>query len=205
MTDPLLTIADYGVGNLHSLAKALERVGARVEVVTDFRGIAAARALVFPGVGAFGKVMEAFRPVAQEVAGSIRSGTPLLAVCIGMQVLFEYGVEGDCPGLGVFPGRVERLPHPKLPHIGWAPVRHDGSAAFCGLPAEPYFYFVHSFAPLLPPGPPATAAIAEYGVPFVAAVQSGNLLATQFHPEKSSVHGLALLRNFVDRVRALDR
>lgn len=200
---PLLTVADYGVGNLHSLCKALERVGARVEVAAAPERLLAAPALVFPGVGAFGKVMEAFAPVAAPLAARLRSGTPLLAVCIGMQVLFDYGVEGECAGLGVLTGRVERLAHPKLPHMGWAPVEHDGSGVFAGLPARPYFYFVHSFAPAAATGVDVSTAGAEYGAPFLAAVQTRTIFATQFHPEKSSAHGLALLRNFVERVRQM--
>ncbi|MBI3272127.1 MAG: imidazole glycerol phosphate synthase subunit HisH [Planctomycetes bacterium] len=199
--EPLLTVVDYGVGNLHSLCKALDRVGARTEVVADPARLLAARALVFPGVGAFGKVMEVFAPVAAELAARLRGGTPLLAVCIGMQILFEYGVEGECAGLGVFPGRVERLSHPKLPHMGWSPVDHDGTGCFRGFAPSPYFYFVHSFAPVEPPGAGAAVARSEHGGPFLAAVQTETILATQFHPEKSSGQGLALLRNFVEHVR----
>ena len=193
---------DYGIGNLRSAEKALAHLGARVVLTTDPGVVRDAVGVVLPGVGHFGACMAALRraglhDLAYEAA---MSGRPFLGVCIGMQMLFEGSDEAPgVPGLGVLPGRVTKLPATvKLPQIGWNTLeRVAGSALVAGLDDPAWFYFVHSFAPETDPA--VVAAWCEYGRRFPAAVERGNVWATQFHPEKSGAAGLALLTNFVDR------
>ncbi len=188
-------LLDYGVGNIHSLAKALERAGAAVSVRSDAASVAAARVLILPGVGAFGRVMESLRPLAPVVTDRIRSGAPTLGVCAGLQVLYEHGDEGPADGLGLLPGTVGRLGHPRLPHIGWNRIEGLRGPLFEGLAGNPFVYFVHSFA--APAGGETVAARSDYGGPFAAAAGRENLWGVQFHPEKSSSVGLKILENFV--------
>ena len=187
-----LTLLDYGVGNIHSIAKAFERAGAAVSVETDPKRILAAKVLVLPGVGAFGKVAEQIASFRAELRGRILDGLPTFAVCIGMQILYETSEEGAGDGLGLFKGRVLRLRHPRLPHIGWNSVEHDGKGLFEGVPPAAFFYFVHSFAPV-----EGGVAVTDYGGPFAAASAAKNAWAVQFHPEKSSEVGARIIRNFV--------
>ncbi len=196
---PDVTIVDYGVGNLHSLGKALERAGAAVRIATDEAGFQGAAALVLPGVGAFGRVMEAVQPYRDALLDRMRAGVPVLAVCIGMQILYRWGEEGNCAGLGFLDGSVRRLPHPRLPHMAWSPVTLVDRAEplWDGIPDDSHFYYVHSFAT---PAAEATAGVLAttlYGAPFVAAVRIGRVLGTQFHPEKSSAAGARLIANWV--------
>lgn len=190
-----LTLLDYGVGNIHSLKKSFERAGASVSVETDPGKILAARGLLLPGVGAFGKVAEQVAPFRRELRGRMEEGMPVFAVCIGMQLLYESSEEGPGEGFGFFPGRVRRLRHARLPHIGWNSVRHEGRAALEGVPQEAYFYFVHSFAP--PEGAEPCVATTDYGGRFAAAAARGNTWGVQFHPEKSSDAGCRVVENFV--------
>jgi glutamine amidotransferase len=190
-----LTLLDYGVGNIHSIKKAFERAGAAVSVETDPKRITSAKALVLPGVGAFGKVAEQVAPFRDELRAKLEAGLPAFAVCIGMQILYESSEEGPGPGLGLFPGRVRRLRHRRLPHIGWNSVKHAGTGLFEGVPPEAYFYFVHSYAPS-ECGDPCVAT-SDYGGRFAAASVRGNVWAVQFHPEKSSGPGLGLVERFV--------
>ena len=196
-----VTLADYGVGNMHSIAKALEGAGAAVTVTDRPEELARARCLVFPGVGAFDAVMERLAPARAALVERLRGGVPCLAICIGMQVLFEHSEEGRAEGLGLLPGAVRRLPHPKLPHMGWNAVRHRGDPLFDGVPPDSYFYFVHSFAPA-----PDIGAIAEtdYGGPFASAVRAANTIGVQFHPEKSSAAGKRIIENFVTGASRVD-
>jgi glutamine amidotransferase len=198
---PDVTIVDYGVGNLHSLAKALERAGARVRVAVRAEEFAAASALVLPGVGAFGKVMEAVAPYREALVERLTSGVPVLAICIGMQILYRWGEEGGCAGLGLLDGTVRRLPHSRLPHMAWSPV---GAAAadpvLDGIGDGTYFYFVHSFAVPAGEATAGVVATALYGAPFVAAVRRGNLVGTQFHPEKSSAAGARWIENWLKTI-----
>ena len=187
-----LTLLDYGVGNIHSIAKAFEGAGASVSVETEAARILAAKALVLPGVGAFGKVAGQIAPFRAELRARIDAGLPTFAVCIGMQILYESSEEGDGEGLGLLKGRVRRLGHPRLPHIGWNSVEHDGRGLFEGVPASAYFYFVHSFAPV-----EGGVATTEYGGRFASAAAAKNAWAVQFHPEKSSEVGARVVRNFV--------
>jgi glutamine amidotransferase len=190
-----VTLVDYRVGNIHSIAKAVEQAGTRVTVTDRPADLLAARCLVLPGVGAFDAVMEQLAPVRADLAQRLRDGVPCLAVCIGMQVLFERSEEGRAEGLGLLPGTVRRLTHDKLPHMGWNGVDHDGDPLFAGVPPDSFFYFVHSFAP----GPgEGTVARTTYGGTFASAVRTARTFGVQFHPEKSSAVGRRVIRNFVE-------
>ncbi|HET8787276.1 MAG TPA: imidazole glycerol phosphate synthase subunit HisH [Actinomycetes bacterium] len=219
MTRPPVAVLDYGVGNLHSAAKALDRAGADVRVVPTVEAAAGAAGLVVPGVGAYGACLTGLASAggAAAVAGWLRGGRPLLGICVGMQLLFEASEEGPvADGVGVVPGKIRRLTGGvrgtprgcpgesgpvKIPHIGWDEVTvRPGSRLFAGLGDGTRFYFVHSYAP--EPDGDAVAAVCDYGGRFGAAVERGNLFGTQFHPEKSGRAGLALLANFVTQVGA---
>ena len=200
MTRPPVAVLDYGVGNLHSAAKALDRAGAEVRVVPTVAEAGGAAGLVVPGVGAYGACLNGLASAggAAAVAGWLEGGRPLLGICVGMQLLFEASEEGPVSdGVGVVPGKIRRLTGPvKIPHIGWDEVTvRPGSRLFAGLGHGTRFYFVHSYAP--EPDGDAVAAVCDYGGRFAAAVEHGNLFGTQFHPEKSGQAGLALLANFV--------
>ena len=203
-TRPPVAVLDYGVGNLHSAAKALDRAGAEVRVVPTVAAAAGAAGLVVPGVGAYGACLRGLASAggAAAVAGWLAGGRPLLGICVGMQLLFEASEEGPVgDGVGVVPGKIRHLTgQVKIPHIGWDEVTvRPGSRLFAGLGDGTRFYFVHSYAP--EPDGEAVAAVCDYGSRFAAAVEHGNLFGTQFHPEKSGRAGLALLANFVTQVR----
>jgi len=205
MTRPPVALLDYGVGNLHSAAKALDRAGAEVRVVPTVAEAAVAAGLVVPGVGAYGACLSGLGSAGgpAAVAGWLEGGQPLLGICVGMQLLFEASEEGPVSdGVGVVPGKIRRLTGPvKIPHIGWDEVSvRPGSRLLAGLGDGTRFYFVHSYAP--EPDGDAVAAVCDYGGRFAAAVEHGNLFGTQFHPEKSGEAGLTLLANFVNEVRA---
>jgi glutamine amidotransferase len=191
-----LTLLDYGVGNIHSIKKCFEKAGATVTVETEPEKILKAKALALPGVGAFGKVAEQIAPYRKELRARLEAGLPAFAVCIGMQILYESSDEGAGEGLSLFPGRVRRLRHQRLPHIGWNSVRHDGVGPFEGVPRDAYFYFVHSFAPSECSDP--CIATTDYGDKFASAAAGKNVWAVQFHPEKSSDVGFRVVKNFVD-------
>ena len=202
-----IVVLDYGSGNLRSAERALARVGATVTVTADTDAALDCDGLVVPGVGAFAACMTGLRSVGGEkaIARRIELGRPLLGICVGMQVLFTAGVEHGvaAAGCAVWPGSVERLAAPVLPHMGWNTVTAaPGSALFAGIDEGTRFYFVHSYAlrmrdaaPLLADG--AKITVAEHGEPFAAAVEHGVVAATQFHPEKSGDAGAAVLRNWV--------
>jgi imidazole glycerol-phosphate synthase subunit HisH len=205
MTRPPVAVLDYGVGNLHSAAKALDRAGAEVRVVPTVAEAGGSAGLVVPGVGAYGACLNGLASAggAAAVAGWLEGGRPLLGICVGMQLLFEASEEGPVSdGVGVVPGKIRRLTGDvKIPHIGWDEVTvRPGSRLFAGLGHGTRFYFVHSYAP--EPDGDAVAAVCDYGGRFAAAVEHGNLFGTQFHPEKSGQAGLALLANFVTVVGA---
>jgi glutamine amidotransferase len=195
------------MGNLASVAKALERVGAEVRLVHDPAAVDRAAAVVLPGVGAFRDAMARLDDtgLADAVVRRIAAGVPFLGVCLGLQLLFESSGEGGRrPGLGVFRGTVERLPTTlKVPQIGWNELewRAAGAGMAAGLPAPAYVYFVHSYA-ARPADPGIVAAVTDYGGEVVAAVARDNVWAVQFHPEKSSHAGLRLLASFVAAARA---
>jgi imidazole glycerol-phosphate synthase subunit HisH len=208
---PSVVVLDYGSGNVHSAAKALEAAGASVELTADRRRAQDADGLVVPGVGAFSAVMGSLRDVRgdETIGRRLAGGRPVLGICVGMQVLFEHGVEGgvDTEGLGEWPGQVDQLVADVLPHMGWNTVDAPAdSALFAGLGSE-RFYFVHSYAArswsldVRPPFPSPRLTWATHGAPFLAAVENGPLSATQFHPEKSGPAGIQLLRNWLGTLR----
>ncbi len=191
-------LLDYGVGNMHSLQKALERAGLDVEMAPAADGPGEADGLVLPGVGAFAPAAEAIAPVREELAQAIRDGLPTLGVCLGMQLLCEGSVEGDGIGLGLIEGEVERLAAPRIPHIGWNTVEGPSQGPLAAIDGR-HVYYVHSF---VVPDNPTTVATTTYGQPFPAILHDGNLLATQFHPEKSSGAGRIVLDAFTQLVEA---
>jgi len=210
VTKPAVAVVDYRMGNRRSVEKAFEHVGARARITSDPTDLSAADGLVVPGVGAFPRAMENLRSLGLDelVPELLAAGAPVLGICLGMQLLFDSSVElGGAAGLSLLPGTVTQLEPGagKLPHIGWNLVRlRRESALTDGLPGECAFYHVHSFAPR-PSEPADVLGTSDYGEPFVSAVDRDPLFGVQFHPEKSSAHGLALLRNFAAvcaRVRA---
>jgi len=205
-----VVVLDYGSGNLRSAERALARVGADVEVTADFGTAVEADGLVVPGVGAFAACMAGLRAVdgPRLIGRRLAGGRPVLGICVGMQILFERGLEHgqDAEGCGEWPGVVEPLKAPVLPHMGWNTVAAPaGSVLFDGL-ADQRFYFVHSYGvrsfPLGEDGPPSPlprplVTWAEHGDRFVAGVENAALSATQFHPEKSGDAGARLLTNWL--------
>lgn len=209
-----IAVVDYGMGNLHSVAKAIEHVApnARVEVSADPAVIAAADRVVFPGQGAMPDCMReldarGLRPVVLAAAAQ----KPFLGICIGLQMLFDRSEEGNTPGLGVFPGTVVRFPADfmrglgdgrlKVPHMGWNHVHQVGNEGvphplWAGIADHSRFYFVHSYM-VLPADAALAAGATDYGILFTCAVARNNIFAVQFHPEKSHTAGLQLLANFV--------
>jgi imidazole glycerol-phosphate synthase subunit HisH len=207
VTQPKVVVLDYGSGNVHSVCKALVLAGADVELTSDRSAALAADGLLVPGVGAFTAVMNQLNAVngAELIDKRLVAGKSVLGICVGLQVMFETGVEHgiETAGLGQWPGRVELLDSPKLPHIGWNTVNSmSGSRLFDGIEDE-RFYFVHSYGvgtwTLVADGPlnPPLVSWANYGSDFVAAVENGPLCATQFHPEKSGQAGINLLANWL--------
>jgi len=197
-----IAVVDYGMGNLRSVSKALERVapGAEVRVTADPERISSADRVVVPGQGAMPDCMRQLgESGAREAVIAAARDKPWLGLCIGLQMLFERGEEGDTPGLGLLPGRVPRLSVQglKVPHMGWNEVIQARSHPLWeGIPDRSRFYFVHSYYPA-PRDAAVTAATCVYGAPFTCAIARDNIFAVQFHPEKSQSAGLQLLSNFV--------
>jgi glutamine amidotransferase len=204
----MIAIIDYGAGNLRSIRTALERVGATVAMAVEPGIVAAASAVVLPGVGAAGPTMRRLQETGLDDAlrQVFHSGKPFLGICLGLQLLFQQHEEGDVPGLGLLAGSARRLPAGlKIPHMGWNQIEpwysswNEAGAAqsmFADIPPGSYVYFVHSFY-VDPVDPTVIAARTTYGIPFCSAIASGQVWGTQFHPEKSGEVGLRLLRNFV--------
>ncbi|QTI67519.1 imidazole glycerol phosphate synthase subunit HisH [Gordonia polyisoprenivorans] len=209
MSGPDVVVLDYGSGNLRSAQRALERAGAQVTVSADFDTALNATGLVVPGVGAFAACMEGLRAVKGDriIGRRLAGGRPVLGICVGMQILFEHGVEfgEEADGCGEWPGSITRLPAPVLPHMGWNTVdAPEDSVLFAGLDADTRFYFVHSYAAQSWEMDNDGTALraprltwADYGGKFLAAVENGPLSATQFHPEKSGDAGAHLLANWI--------
>lgn len=197
-----IAILDYGVGNLHSVRKALERAHATVRIVDDPAQLSSADGLVLPGVGAFGDAAAKLAPYKATLLRELEGGKPLLGICLGMQLLFESSDESPgAEGLGYIRGHVRRLAHEKLPQIGWNVLAAvDGEPLFEGLPEGPHVYYVNSFAPK--PEEPVTIGTTTYGETFTGAVRKRLTWGVQFHPEKSGPAGLAMVRNFVKSVEA---
>jgi glutamine amidotransferase len=197
-----IAVVDYGMGNRRSVEKALAHVGARASVTNDHDALRAADGLVVPGVGAFPRAMERLRELGLDtlLRERVAAGTPTLGICLGLQLAFDYSSElGGAAGLGLIAGEVHglRAGALKLPHIGWNEVRFTKpeSRLIAGLPLECAFYHVHSLA-AEPEREEAVLGLAEYGAPFVTAVEQGSFYGVQFHAEKSSAAGLRLLANF---------
>jgi glutamine amidotransferase len=199
---PAIAIVDYRMGNLRSVEKGFLAAGvAGVAVTGDARSLARARGIVLPGVGAFRDAAANLTSLGlrEALLERVAAGVPLLGICLGMQLLASIGLEdGEWEGLGLVPGRCERLDgsRVKVPHMGWNTVEYPReSSLFSGIEAGSAFYFVHSYH-VVPEASGAAIGVTDYGGPFVSAVQSGSVFGVQFHPEKSSERGLALLRNF---------
>jgi len=196
----LIAVIDYGMGNLRSVHKALEKLGFAVEVTSDPDKVVQAERVVLPGVGAFADAARNLRSSGMNEAISevVRAGKPFLGICLGLQLLFSESEEdGLHRGLDIIPGRVTRLPSiEKVPHMGWNQVSYCQKVPlFDGIPDQSYFYFVHSYY-VVPYDEKVKAATSDHGITFTCAVVDGNVFATQFHPEKSSTLGLKLLKNF---------
>ncbi|MFP4170191.1 MAG: imidazole glycerol phosphate synthase subunit HisH [Methanomassiliicoccales archaeon] len=189
-----IALADYGVGNLHSIRKALELCGARPRVTTDMSSLLEAECIVLPGVGAFSRTMERLLPHREGIVRRLEEGVPCLGICIGAHILFEGSEEGTSPGLSFLKGRVVRLATEKVPHMGWNMVESQ-DPIFQGIDSR-YFYFAHSFHGL--PEEEVVIGETEYQVRFPSIFRKGNVIGTQFHPEKSSESGLRFLKNFVE-------
>jgi len=190
-----ITVMDYGVGNLHSISKGIERCGAKVSVASDPRELLDAQCIVFPGVGAFGAAMDRLRPVLPSLARRINDGIPTLGVCLGMQILFERSDESSGKGLGVLRGDVKKLKASRVPQMGWNDVKWNDDSLFDGVPQDSQFYFANSY--VVHPQEAVTVAESQYGERFPSAVRRGALCGVQFHPEKSGRPGLKMLSNFV--------
>jgi imidazole glycerol-phosphate synthase subunit HisH len=201
----MIAIIDYGAGNMHSIEKALEYVGAQVKVTDDPAVVATARAVVLPGVGSGGTAMTRMkeRGLDDAIREATQQGKPFLGICLGMQLLAEYHAEGEVSGLGLFRGEVRRIPDgPKIPHMGWnqvKPTRED-LPIFAGTPQDAYFYFAHSYY-VEPQDQHGVAAVTDYGSPFCSVIVAEHVWGTQFHPEKSGAVGLRMLSNFVKWVK----
>ncbi len=193
----MIAVLDYGIGNLRSAQKALEKVGAEAVLTRDPEQIATAQGVVLPGVGHVGRCLEALRHSGLEdpAKAVIDAGTPFLGICVGMQMLYDGSDEApDVKGMGVLPGHVRLLPDGvKRPQMQWNRLDHRPTPMLAGMDDPVWMYFVHSYAPEMSDDVVATC---DYGGPVVAAVQRDNLWATQFHPEKSGTSGLRLLANF---------
>ncbi len=199
----MIAVIDYGAGNLQSVVKAFNFIGCDVRVTADKDELLGASAAVLPGVGAFGDSMECLKnsKLINPVLDFIESGKPFLGICLGLQLLFEGSEESPCvSGLGVLDGTIQKIPAEtglKIPHIGWNSLDiKQPHGLFQDLDPNPYVYFVHSYY-LKAKNPDEVSAITNYGVSIDAAVQKGNLFATQFHPEKSGKTGLQMLQNFI--------
>lgn len=210
-------VINHQAANIHSVGKALERCGADVDITDSAEALLAADGAVLPGVGAFNAAMRALGELEliEPIREFVRSGRPMLSVCLGMQILFPESDEGELRGLGLMDGRVARFdvdsssskgggPRLKVPHMGWNTVRFTAPDAerhpvFRGIPDGSYFYFVHSYL-CLPSDPGDIAATTDYGGTVCAALVKGDLVATQFHPEKSAELGLRIYSNFVRHV-----
>ncbi len=198
----MICIIDYGAGNIESVRKALEYIGAQCEVSADKEVLAKADAAILPGVGSFGDAMNELRSrnLEEPIKDFIASGKPFLGICLGLQILFESSEESPgAVGLGILKGKIVRIPDGeglKIPHMGWNSLNIEkDDALFKGIEGEPYVYFVHSY--YLKAEEDIVTSTAEYGVNIHASVAKGNLRACQFHPEKSGELGIKILKNFV--------
>ncbi|MCD4825146.1 MAG: imidazole glycerol phosphate synthase subunit HisH [Phycisphaerae bacterium] len=204
----MIAVVDYGMGNLRSVQKALQRMGGDAEIVSTTAELAKATKVVLPGVGAFADAIDRLRSTRLDegVIQAIRRGTPFLGICLGFQLLFDVSYEdGEHTGLGILPGKVVRFDFPssvtgqnlKIPHMGWNQIDcAPGCPLFAGIDNKSYVYFVHGYHAVTI-GQEVVSAVTDYGYAFPSAVWSGNIFGTQFHPEKSQAVGLKMLHNFI--------
>jgi len=196
----MITIFDYGAGNLRSVQNTLDEIGATYTLTRNSDGLRAATKIVLPGVGHFGQMMRELDAlkVRQTLLDRIGAGVPFLGICLGLQALLSESEEApEAPGLGIYPGSVRRFPSDaRVPHMGWNQLEpNTPSKLLAGVSPAPYMYFAHSY--YVPEGP-ATAARCTYGVPYTAILEDRNIFGVQFHPEKSGPLGLQIMRNFLD-------
>ena len=196
----MITVFDYGAGNLRSVANTLAELGCEYTLVRDGQGLRAASKILLPGVGHFGQMMRALDEldVRQALVERIRAGVPFLGICLGLQALFECSEEApEVRGLGIYPGMVRRFPaDARVPHMGWNDLEVPGvSRLVRDLPGRPYVYFAHSY---YVPVNEHAAATCTYGVPYTAVLESGSVFGVQFHPEKSGPVGLRIVKNFIE-------
>jgi len=194
-----IAIVDYGVGNLHSIRRGLELAGAQTKVTHEPAEIAAADAIVLPGVGAFKSAMQELGANLDMLRQAVSAGRPLLGICLGMQLLLTWSEEdGHTEGLGLIPGEVVKLPHiQKVPHMGWNSLKIEREHPFlAGIQSDTHVYFVHSYF-VRPEDEATVLATTVHGIKFPAVVARGSVIGTQFHPEKSGAAGLQMIRNFV--------
>jgi len=196
----MITILDYGAGNLRSVQNTLDELGAKYELVRDAAGLGRAKKIILPGVGHFGQMMRALdqMQVRDALLERIRAGVPFLGICLGLQALFESSEEApEERGLGLFEGRIHRFPATaRVPHMGWNEIEpRNGARLLANLEPHPYLYFAHSY---YAPVTDATAATCTYTVPYTAVLETENIFGVQFHPEKSGPIGLRIVRNFVE-------
>ena len=202
-----IAVIDYGMGNLHSACKGLEKAGATTKITDSAAEITAADAVVLPGVGAFDPAMKQLRHTGLEpvIKETIASGKPFFGICVGFQMLFESSEEGNLPGLGIIPGKVKRFygePEIAIPHMGWnqLDLTQPQHPLWDRLKPSPYLYFVHSYYAELASSDVCAATVTHGSQTVTAAIAKDNLMAVQFHPEKSSDNGLQILSNFVSFV-----
>ena len=200
----MISIIDYGMGNLRSVQKAFEKLDQQAEICTEATQISSAQKLVLPGVGAFRDAIRELQrlEMVEPIKVHIAAEKPFLGICLGLQMLFDVSYEeGEWEGLRILPGKVVRFPETsdlKVPHMGWNQLKRNGQPQLLeNIPEIAYFYFVHSYY-VSSDDPAVVATQTDHGVSFVSMVERGSLFATQFHPEKSQQHGLQLLRNFAD-------
>lgn len=201
----MIAIIDYGAGNIHSIEKALEHVGAHVQVTDDPRVVACAQAVVLPGVGSGGAAMSRMtaRGLDRAIREATAQGKPFLGICLGMQLLADHHEEGEVDGLQLFRGVVRRIPQgPKIPHMGWNQIQalQPELPIFAELSPDAYFYFAHSYY-VEPQDQSGVAAVTDYGTPYCSVIATEQVWGTQFHPEKSGDVGMQLLKNFVKWVK----
>lgn len=194
----MIAIIDYGMGNLRSIYNALVNVGGDPVIISDIKDFSDADGVVIPGVGSFGNGMQNLAPFADKLLDLLDTGTPMLGICLGMQVLFNRSEESEGAGFGLIEGDVVRLPIGlKIPQMGWNELKiHQDSDLLSGIDDGDFFYFVHSYY-CVPSNERSVIATTDYGVEMTAVVENDNVYAVQFHPEKSSKKGLEILKNFV--------